>query len=76
MAKGKIKWFNDQKGYGFISDGATGEDVFVHFSVVEMEGYKSLKEGQDVQYECEPSNKGLKATKVTPVNVVADQPTA
>lgn len=64
MATGKIKWFNDQKGFGFIADDTGGEDVFVHFSVVEMEGYKSLKEGQTVQYEAEASNKGRKATKV------------
>jgi CspA family cold shock protein len=65
MATGKVKWFNDQKGFGFIADDNGGEDVFVHFSAVEMDGYKSLKEGQAVQYEAEPSAKGLKATKVT-----------
>jgi len=65
MATGKIKWFNDQKGFGFIADDHGGEDVFVHFSAVEMEGYKSLKEGQEVAYEAEPSPKGLKATRVT-----------
>jgi CspA family cold shock protein len=67
MATGKIKWFNDQKGFGFIADDKGGEDIFVHFSAVEMEGFKSLKEGQSVQYEAEPSPKGLKATKVVPV---------
>ncbi|MGE5608115.1 MAG: cold-shock protein [Bacillota bacterium] len=67
MATGKIKWFNDQKGFGFIADDNGGEDVFVHFSAVEMDGYKSLKEGQAVTYEAEPSAKGLKATKVVPV---------
>lgn len=66
MPTGKIKWFNDQKGFGFIQDDNGGEDVFVHFSVVEMEGFKSLKEGQAVTYEAEASNKGLKATKVVP----------
>ena len=67
MATGKIKWFNDQTGFGFIADDQGGEDVFVHFSVVEMDGFKSLKEGQPVNYEAEKSAKGLKATKVTPV---------
>jgi len=66
LATGKIKWFNDQKGFGFIQDDAGGADVFVHFSVVNMDGFKSLKEGQTVTYEAEKSDKGLKATKVVP----------
>jgi cold shock protein len=66
MPTGKIKWFNDQKGFGFIADDAGGEDVFVHFSVVQMDGFKSLKEGQEVEYEAEASGKGLKATRVVP----------
>ena len=66
MATGKIKWFNDQKGFGFIQADEGGEDVFVHFSVVEMDGFKSLKEGQTVTYEAVKSDKGTKATKVIP----------
>lgn len=66
MPIGKVKWFNDQKGFGFISSESGQEDIFVHFSVVETEGYKSLKEGQTVNYEAERSAKGLKATKVVP----------
>ena len=68
MATGKIKWFNDQKGFGFIADDNGGEDVFVHFSAVQMEGFKSLKEGQSVEYDAETSGKGLKAPRVVPRN--------
>jgi CspA family cold shock protein len=66
MASGKIKWFNDQKGFGFIQADEGGEDIFVHFSVVQMDGFKSLKEGQAVNYEAEKSERGIKATKVVP----------
>ena len=66
MSTGKIKWFNDSKGFGFIADDKGGEDVFVHFSAVEMDGFKSLKEGQVVEYDAESSGKGLKATRVVP----------
>ncbi len=66
MPTGKIKWFNDQKGFGFIADDSGGDDVFVHFSVVEMDGFKSLKEGQEVEYAAESSGKGMKATRVVP----------
>ena len=64
MSIGKIKWFNDPKGFGFILADATNEEVFVHFSVVEMDGYKSLKDGQLVEYDAERSAKGWKATRV------------
>ena len=67
MPTGTIKWFNDQKGFGFIADDQGGEDVFVHHSTIEMDGFKSLKEGQAVQYEAEKSDKGVKATKVIPI---------
>ena len=64
MPKGKIKWFNDNKGYGFISQEG-GPDVFVHFSAIEMDGFKTLKEGQEVEFEVTNGDKGLQATKVT-----------
>ena len=64
MVKGKVKWFNAKKGYGFISS-ETGEDVFVHFSEIQSDGYKTLDEGQDVEFEIEKDQKGLKAKKVT-----------
>jgi CspA family cold shock protein len=64
MAKGKVKWFNSKKGYGFIA-AESGEDVFVHFSEIQQdEGYRSLDEGQDVEFEIEKDDKGFKAKKV------------
>jgi len=63
MPTGKIKWFNDNKGYGFISQEG-GPDVFVHFSAIEMDGFKTLKEGQEVEFEVANGDKGLQATKV------------
>ena len=67
MAQGTVKWFNDSKGFGFIVN-ETGEDIFVHFSAIEGEGYKTLREGQAVNYECEKGPKGLHAAKVTKSN--------
>jgi CspA family cold shock protein len=64
MATGKVKWFNDQKGFGFIMAEATGKDVFVHHSVIEGSGFKTLLENENVEYEFEESPKGMKATKV------------
>ena len=63
MATGTVKWFNDAKGYGFISR-QTGEDVFVHFSVIQSNGFRSLKEGQAVQFTVEKGPKGLQASNV------------
>jgi CspA family cold shock protein len=66
MARGKVKWFNNQKGYGFITP-ESGADVFVHFSAIQGDGYKSLEEGQEVEFEIEKGPKGEQATKVTRV---------
>jgi CspA family cold shock protein len=63
MAKGKVKWFNDAKGYGFIEQEG-GEDVFVHFSQIQMDGFKTLAEGQAVEFEVQAGDKGLHATNV------------
>jgi CspA family cold shock protein len=68
MINGKVKWFNDTKGYGFI-ELAQGKDVFVHYSVIEIEGYKSLREGQQVTFELECGPKGDHATKVVTLNM-------
>jgi CspA family cold shock protein len=64
MAKGKVKWFNDAKGYGFIEQEG-GEDVFVHFSAIQMDGFKTLAEGQVVEFEVKQGDKGLHAANVT-----------
>lgn len=64
MAKGTVKWFNDSKGFGFIEQETGGEDVFVHFSAIQSDGYRSLKEGQTVEYEVSTENKGLRAANV------------
>ena len=63
MIKGKVKWFNDAKGYGFIEQEG-GEDVFVHFSAIQMDGFKTLAEGQVVEFEVQQGDKGLHATNV------------
>ncbi|UCC49677.1 MAG: cold-shock protein [Gemmatimonadota bacterium] len=67
MARGRVKWFNDAKGYGFIEQPDGGEDVFVHFSAITMEGFKTLSEGQEVEFEIRQGDKGLQAANVTRV---------
>lgn len=64
MTKGTVKWFNGQKGFGFITD-ETGKDVFVHYSGLNMEGYKNLEENQSVEFEVVNGEKGPQATNVT-----------
>lgn len=64
MATGTVKWFNNSKGYGFIAPEDGSNDVFVHFSAIQGDGYKSLEEGQSVSFEVEDGPKGLQATNV------------
>ena len=64
MATGTVKWFNDAKGYGFITPDSGGKDVFVHFSSIGAEGYKSLAEGAKVEFEATEGQKGPQATNV------------
>jgi CspA family cold shock protein len=67
MATGTVKWFNSDKGYGFITPDDGGKDLFVHFSAIQGEGYKSLPEGQKVSYEAQQGEKGPQAANVTVV---------
>ena len=65
MNNGTVKWFNSEKGYGFISNDNGGDDVFVHFSAIQAEGYKTLEEGQEVEFEVVQGAKGPQAANVT-----------
>jgi CspA family cold shock protein len=67
MATGTVKWFNSDKGYGFITPDDGGKDLFVHFSAIQGDGYKSLPEGQKVSYEAQQGEKGPQAANVTTV---------
>jgi len=64
MSTGKVKWFNESKGYGFIEPDGGGRDVFVHYSAIQGEGYKTLSEGQPVEYEITLGDKGPQASNV------------
>ncbi len=64
MTTGTVKWFNNAKGYGFISPDEGGSDVFAHFTSIEMEGYRTLKQGQKVEFDLIDGPRGLQATKI------------
>ena len=66
MANGTVKWFNNAKGFGFICPDQGGEDVFAHYSTIEMEGYRTLKAGQPVDFETEQGPKGMHASAISP----------
>ncbi|MCG6969223.1 MAG: cold-shock protein [Gammaproteobacteria bacterium] len=66
MATGTVKWFNESKGYGFITPDDGSKDIFVHFSAINIDGFKKLTEGQAVTFEIEQSPKGVQATNVMP----------
>ena len=66
MSRGKVKWFNDAKGFGFI-EREGGSDVFVHYTAIQSEGFKTLKQGQDVEFEIKDGEKGLQAANVMKV---------
>ncbi len=69
MISGKVKWFNNAKGYGFILCDVSEEDLFAHYSSIEMDGYKTLKAGQAVQFETTPGPKGTHAVNIKPLAV-------
>ena len=66
MAEGTVKWFNEAKGFGFIAPQDGSDDVFVHYSAIQGDGFKTLAEGQPVVYEAQPGPKGMSAVNVTP----------
>jgi cold shock protein len=67
MATGTVKWFNDSKGYGFITPSEGGEDLFAHHTAIQMSGFKTLKEGQKVEFEVKRGPKGLQAANIKPL---------
>ena len=67
MAQGAVKWFNSEKGYGFIAQDGGGADVFVHYSAIDSQGYRSLEEGQRVEFEITQGPKGPQAEQVRPL---------
>ena len=66
MATGKVKWFNNSKGFGFIESEDRSGDIFAHYSTIQMEGYRTLKAGQEVEFELQEGPKGLHAVQIVP----------
>lgn len=66
MPTGTVKWFNDQKGYGFIKQDGVAEDIFVHQTSIKMEGYRTLQQGDQVEFEIKKDERGIKAVNVVP----------
>ena len=66
MSRGTVKWFSNQRGYGFITPDEGGDDLFIHFTNIEAEGFRTLQEGQAVEYEAAQGKKGPEATNVRP----------
>ena len=75
MASGKVKWFNNAKGYGFINEDGKSEDLFAHYSAIQMDGYKTLKAGQAVNFDIIQGPKGLHAVNIKAANVTQAAPT-
>jgi len=71
MQTGKVKWFNNAKGYGFILSDEGGEDMFAHYSSIQSEGYKTLKAGQSVEFDTKPSDQGTHAINITPLDMLS-----
>lgn len=76
MASGKVKWFNNAKGYGFINEDGKTDDLFAHYSAIQMDGYKTLKAGQAVTFEIVQGPKGLHATQITNATAPVSEPSA
>lgn len=74
MATGTVKWFNDQKGYGFVRQDGVNEDIFVHHSAIKMEGFRTLNPGEVVEYEINRDDKGMKAVNVVRTGEVVPVP--
>ncbi|MCK0105377.1 cold shock domain-containing protein [Marinobacter sp. S0848L] len=72
MPRGKVKWFNNAKGYGFIIEDGCSDDLFAHFSSIQIEGYKTLKAGQAVTFDKKPSDKGVHAVNIVPDVAASD----